>query len=298
VTLAALAAIEGLHELTGLAGHDLVDNWLHNAVMVGVTALVLARAVHDPHGRWAWLAFGAGLACWTLGDITWSLLYGTDHDPPYPTVADILWLAWYPLTALGIGLLIRVRVTGFELHRWMDGLAVMLIVLIPGFAFVVQPVSEQTNNSALSTIVDFSYPILDVVVVGALLGVFGLLAWRPGRVWLALGLGCFLIAISDAALAVQQARDEFSGDWGFTLTVGALVIAYAAWRSASEDEDRPVYGWRAIALAVAAQVLAGAIQVYGLFHELGPSERVVTLAVLAIATTQIIITRPRPPGDG
>ncbi|UGS33919.1 hypothetical protein DSM104329_00286 [Capillimicrobium parvum] len=295
--LAVLAALEGLHELTGFGGHALVDNWLHNAAMVAATGLCIARAVHDPHGRGAWLAFGAALGLWTLGDLTWTILYGADPDPPYPTIADALWLAWYPVVAVAIGLLIRTHVTRFELHRWMDGLAVMLIVLIPGFAFVVQPVSESTDNGSLSTIVDFSYPILDVVLVGALLGVFSLLAWRPSRAWLALGLGCALIAISDAALAVQQARGEFGGDWTFTLTVGAIVITYAAWASAAEDDEREVYGWRAIALAVAAQVLAGAIQIYGLFHELGPSERVVTLAVLAIATTQIIITRPRPPGD-
>ena len=292
-----LAALEGLHELTGFGGHDLVDNWLHNVVMVAATGLCIARAIHDPHGRGAWLAFGAALGLWTLGDLTWTLLYSTDADPPYPTIADAMWLAWYPLVAVAIGLLIRTHVTRFELHRWMDGLAVMLIVLIPGFAFVVQPVSESTDDGALSTIVDFSYPILDVVLVGALLGVFSLLAWRPGRAWLALGLGCGLIAISDAALAVKQARDEFGGDWTFTLTVGAIVITYAAWASAAQDEGREAYGWRAIALAVAAQVLAGAIQIYGLFHELGPSERIVTLAVLAIATTQIIITRPRPPDD-
>jgi hypothetical protein len=180
----------------------------------------------------------------------------------------------------------------------MDGIAVVLIVLIPGFAWVVRPVGDATHDSTLATIVDFSYPILDVVLVGALLGVYGLLAWRPGRVWLALGFGCALIAVSDAGYAVQQARQDFDGDWGFTLTVGAIAIAYAAWISAAEAEHREAYGWRAIALAVAAQVLAAAIQVYGLFHELGSSERIVTLAILAIATTQIIITRPRAPGDG
>ena len=43
------------------------------------------------------------------------------------------------------------------------------------------------------------------------------------------------------------------------------------------------------------------IQIYGLFHEIGKSERVVTLAVLVIASVQIIISRPRaaaePRGD-
>lgn len=296
--LLLLTGVEGLHELTGFAGPGLVDNGIHNAVMIAATALCVGRAWYEPHCRPAWLAFAAGLAAWTLGDLTWSILYGSEADPPYPTISDVFWLAWYPLMAVGVALLIRGDVSRFELHRWMDGIAVVLIVLIPGFAWVVRPVGDATHDSTLATIVDFSYPILDIVLVGALLGVYGLLAWRPGRVWLALGFGCALIAISDAGYAVQQARQDFDGDWGFTLTVGAIAIAYAAWISAAEAEHREAYGWRAIALAVAAQVLAAAIQVYGLFHELGSSERIVTLAILAIATTQIIITRPRAPGDG
>jgi hypothetical protein len=294
--LLALAAVEGVHELTGFAGHALVDNWIHNAVMIAATALCLGRAWYEPHGRKAWLAFGIALASWTIGDVTWSALYGLDAEPPYPTIADVFWLAWYPIMAVAIALLIRTHVSRFELHRWMDGIAVMLIVLIPGFAWVVRPVSDSTHDSTLATVVDFTYPILDLVLVGALLGVYGLLAWRPSRVWLALGFGCALITVSDAGNAVLQARQEFNGDWGFTLTVGAIVIAYAAWLSAAEAEDREAYGWRAVALAVAAQVLAGAIQIYGLFYELGASERIVTLAILFIATTQIIISRPRAPG--
>jgi hypothetical protein len=297
IVLAGLTALEGLHELVGLGGHAMLDNWVHNFVVAAAGGLCVARAVHEPRGRMAWVSFGAALLCWALGDLVWSVLYGGRTEPPYPTVADLLWLAWYPLCALGIACLIRARVHGFELHRWMDGLAVMLIVLIPGFVFVLQPVAEQTDNSTLASIVDFSYPILDVVLLGALLGVYGLLAWRPGRMWLVLGLGLALIAVSDAAAAVDQARDETVGDWVATWTAGALLIAYAAWLSTSEHVHAEVYGWRAIALAVAAQLLAGAIQVYGMFDEVGQSERVVTLAVLAIATTQIIVTRPRRP-DG
>jgi uncharacterized membrane protein (DUF106 family) len=296
VALGIATGVQGLDELTGVGGVAHLDDWLHNAVVAAAAALCLVRAAYEPGGRVGWAAFGAALACWATGDLLWSVLYGADARPPYPTVADVLWLAWYPLGAVGLAGLIRTRVHGFELHRWMDGLAVMLIVIIPGSVFVVQPVAQETDNGTLASSVDFSYPILDVLLLGALLGVYGLLAWRPGRMWLVLGLGLALITVSDAASAVAQARDVSVGDWDFTWTAGALLIAAAAWVSGPGHTHAEVYGWRAIALAVAAQVLAGVIQVYGLFHEIGPSERFVTLAVLAIATTQIILSRPRAPG--
>jgi hypothetical protein len=55
-------------------------------------------------------------------------------------------------------------------------------------------------------------------------------------------------------------------------------------------------GWRAIVLPLAAQALAAGIQVYGLFYELGNTERLVTLFVLLVAMVQIIVSRPRAPG--
>ena len=59
-----------------------------------------------------------------------------DHAP-YPSFADVLWLLWYPLVALGIALLIRFSVPCFELHRWLDGLGVTLLTLAAGFVLVI-----------------------------------------------------------------------------------------------------------------------------------------------------------------
>jgi hypothetical protein len=195
-------------------------------------------------------------------------------------------------------LLVRERVRRFELHRWMDGLAVVLVVMAPAVALIVQPAAARSADSGLATIVDFSYPILDVLLVGGILGVCGLLGWRPGRTWALLGLGCALIALADGFFSVQQARGAIiEGDYNFLWSIGALLIAAAAWASAPADDTHDeVYGWRAIVLPVAAQLCAAGIQVYALFFEIGRSERLVTLVVLIVATVQIVISRPRAPG--
>lgn len=107
------------------------------------------------------------------------------------------------------------------------------------------------------------------------------------------------MAVGDGLFAVQQARDAYlTVDYGFVWTAGALLIAFAVWQPAATPAfgAKPV-GWRAIALPLAAQVLAATIQVYGLFHELGSTERIVTLIVLIVAMIQIVVSRPRAPGD-
>jgi hypothetical protein len=297
--LALVVLVEAVADVLG-GGGAFFDDWVHDFALAAAAALCLARGFSRARMHAAWMWLGAGLAAWAAGSIAWSVLYAGDADPPYPSIADALWLAWYPLTAVGIALLIRTRVPRFELHRWMDGLAVMLIVLTLGAGLFLQPVADDTHRSVAATVVDFSYPILDMLVIGAILGVYGLLGWKPGRAWLLLGAGCMVMGLADATFAVQEARSSLvDDDYDFVWTAGALAVALAAWTPAGPPaHHQDVYGWRAIALPVAAQLLAGGIQVLGLFVELGPSERVVTLAVLAIATAQIVITRPVRPGTG
>ncbi len=299
--LAVLTALEAASELGWLGGPAaLYQLWLHDLVLVAAAVLMLARAAFEPTARKAWLAFGLAMAVWGVGTVTWSGLYGGRAHPPYPSVADVFWLLWYPLMVAGIVFLIRVRFRRFELHRWMDGIAVMLIVLVAGFALVVQPVAEASEQGRLATIVDFSYPVLDVLLIGAVLGVYGLLGWRPDAMWILIGVGILATTAADAAFAVQQARGvSESGHYDFVWTLGALAIAYAAWVRApsAQGDDDVVTGMRAIVLALIAQALAIGIQIYAYFEEVGRTERLVTVIVLVVASVQIILTRPRAEPD-
>jgi hypothetical protein len=299
LVLASLTAAEALYEILGGSGR-LVTVWIHGFVIAAAAVLCLARGLVEPRGRGApavWL--GAGLACWWAGDAVWNTLWGTDPDPPYPSVADLFWLAWYPLTATGIALLIRDHVAGFELHRWMDGVAVMLVVLTPFAALLLEPAFGEAHGSDAARVVTFSYPVLDSLMIGAVVGVYGLLAFHAGRAWLLLGAGCVCMALADGLFAVQDARPSVLDDrYEFLWSGGALLIAYAVWQAWDPPKALGrAYGWRAIALPLAAQALAAAIQIYGIFHDLGPVERVVTLVVLLIAMVQIVVSRPRAPAS-
>jgi diguanylate cyclase len=295
--LGLLIVFEAAQEVLGGLGPDaLFQDWIHDAVLVAATALCLWRALQVTDARGAWLAIGAGLACWTAGTLLWSVLYGGDLRPPYPTLADVWWLLWYPCMAIGISLLLRRRAHRFELHRWMDGLAVALIVMTWGTALFVQPIVQDRNEDALASIVTFAYPILDILLIGGILGLFGLMGWRPGRTWLLLGVGCVIIAGGDAVYAVQFGQHlQLDHDYDFIWTLGAVLIALAAYGPPARVLDHhPVVGWRVIVLPLMAQALAASIQVYSLLGgDLGGSERVLTLVVLAIASVQIIVARPR-----
>jgi len=299
LVLGALTVLEAINGIFHTAGPDwLWDNWIYNAILGIGAALVLARAAFEPIARKAWLAFGLALLLWFIGSAAWTVVYAGNPDPPYPSFADAFWLAWYPLMAIGIFFLIRVRVPQFELHRWMDGIAVTLLVLAVGFALVIQPATEHKTIGSLATFVVFLYPVLDVLLIGAILGVYGLMGWRPDTMWILIGLAILGTSIADAVFAIQEAdaRAVVSGNsYNFIWTAAVLLFALAAWARAPEADEEPemVFGMRAVALALFAEALAIGIQIYAIFREVGKSERIVTVVVLVVASVQIILTRPR-----
>ncbi len=294
VVVAAYAAQQGFR-LGGAGANDFFNQWVHDGLVWVAAVACFAGALRAVRSRVAWLLIALALASWAIGDTIWSVRFASGAHAPPTSISDVFWLARYPLIVAALALLVRDRVTGFKFHRWIDGVVVMLLVSTPWVALILQPTMEQSSASALARAVNFAYPLGDCVLVGGVLGVCALMGWQPGRAWLPLGLGFALIAVGDAAAVLQSLAKAFGSDvFNAAPDGGAVLVAYAAWQAhPGLLKPREVSGWPAIALPLAAQALGIAIQVYGYFHELPSSERSLTLAVLLIATVQIVVSRPR-----
>ena len=150
-----MVAGEAAHDVLGLGGEEsdwFFDDVLHNAALWLAAVLCLWPAVAgdglvEPvaprRTRTAWAIAALALATWAVGETIWSLRFSADTTPPPVTVSDIFWLAWYPLIAGALVLLVRHRVPRFEVHRWMDGLVVMLVIATLWVALFLHPVGER-----------------------------------------------------------------------------------------------------------------------------------------------------------
>ena len=117
----------------------------------------------------------------------------------------------------------------------------------------------------------------------------------PGRI----GGGQHISGRRRFAIQEAEARAVVSGDrYDFICTAGPLRGSPPG-PQAPDAEQNPeaVYGMRVVALALFAEALAIGIQIYAVFREVGKSERLVTIVVLVVASTQIILTRPRKKGE-
>ena len=300
--MAVLVALYAAHQGLGLGGRGvdgLFDDWINDGLLWCAAVACLVGALRARRSRAAWLLVALALASWAVGDTIWSIRFGVAAAAPSTSISDVFWLAWYPLIVAALALLVRDRVPGFELHRWIDGVAVMLLLATPWVALFLQPVAEHSSATGLAVVLDFAYPLGDAVLVGAILGVFALMAWRPGRMWLALGVALTVMGVADAIYSVQAlGHSHDRGVYDAAWAGAAILVAYAAWQPhPGRLERREVTGWSAIALAIAAQALAVSIQTYAIFDEVPRSERILTVIVLLIATIQIVVSRPRPRSD-
>lgn|GEM_PF-552544 len=266
------------------AGH------LYDAVVVaaGVALLLRVRAVRRE--RWAWLLLGLGVLCWAAGEVYWTQAILDDPSPPYPSLADVFYLAFYPLAYVGLALLVRARARELDWRRWNDGAIAALGTAALGSALIFDFVAKRTAGTSLEVAVSLAYPLGDIAMLAMIVGVVALTDWRPGPAWSLLLAGLAFQAIADIAYTLQATGGVVpSGNWIDPLyllsavCLGALLWApHAAPIRRVERVDR----WRELAVpAIFTAVMVGfvALELLGDAGDLS--------VLLWTATTAAVIVR-------
>lgn len=190
VAAAAMAAgvgFEALQALTGVGGHALdafADKSVYTGVELIAVAVCAARAVHSDRDRAAWTLMTLGLLTWTAGDLTWTLWLDNVANPPYPSIADGLYLAMYPAIYAAMMLLIRTRLRNAGAAQWLDGGVVGLVVAAVAAALIFPDVLAASDGRVVADAVNLGYPVGDLVLLMFVAVAYALSGWRPG------GRGC------------------------------------------------------------------------------------------------------------
>ncbi|MCW2928671.1 MAG: GGDEF-domain containing protein [Thermoleophilia bacterium] len=285
------------HQLWGWGGEasaTLFNHVFNNAIFIGATSMTAWRAYRFQAERLAWGCIAAALGFYCAGDLAWSILYADTEAPVTP--ADALYLLYSPLVFMGVVLLVRSRIRRFELDRWIDGLAAALIVATPGVVLVLEPTLRASEGTLLTKAVSVAYPLGDIIVLGAVVGVIALAGWYPGRAWIALALGLTCFVTADAFYSVENLEASYAlgAPYEWLWPMAGLLVATAAWLRPVRHGEVHAWGWRAIALPVICQV---APMVMLFLNDQPASEQLLTTAVLAIVLVQLVVSRPRKPAE-
>ncbi|HET7416391.1 MAG TPA: diguanylate cyclase [Solirubrobacterales bacterium] len=270
---------------------DLTGRWVYDAVVLGAALLVLARAALREAERGAWLALGAGLLLWALGQTYYSVVLYYASPAPFPSPADFGFLAFYPAAYVGIVLLLRARVAQLEPLAWVDGLIGALAVAGVAAALIFPPVLESLGGSPAGVAVSLAYPCFDLVLLGMLSGAFAATKWRAQGTWLLIALALLLFAAADVVYlsVVGQSTTALNiASVGWPLAF--LLLAAASWLpdAASVAPARPER--RQIAAPIAMAVVGIGLLAVGSFVPIGVAAIVCGIACLVAVLVRLLIT--------
>jgi two-component system, cell cycle response regulator len=293
----ALAAIvaEVAHTGFGLgkpALNGFFDNWVYNGLIVAAALFCLTRAVLIKQERGAWLGIGFALALWSGGEIYYSAVLAHQAEPPYPSLSDGLYLAFYPASYLGLWLLVRGRVRQAPLSLGIDGMIAALAVAALAAAIVLPPVLETTGASGAAAATTLAYPLADALLLALSVALFTLTGWRPGRAWGFIGAGLALSAIADSVFLYQSANGTYvEGTMLDALwPAAALLLGYAAWQPSRGAEPIVLGRWSLLVVPSVASLTAIGLLTYDHFTTVESAAVGLAAATLVAAVGRLAIS--------
>jgi diguanylate cyclase (GGDEF)-like protein len=242
--LAALAAGAGLAAVFfALTAGSVEQTSVYDLIgLAAVVAALAALALHRPISRMPWLLMGAGQLAFVVGDVLWTV-YTVQGEEPFPSVADIAYLAGYPLIAIGLTLAIRRRIAGGDRASLLDAAILATGASVAWWAVVLGPLAATLDPEPLAFAISLAYPIGDLVLLGMALT----LAVTPGAKGVSfrlLVLSLVVVLAGDLVFNVQSLDGTYvEGGWldGLWLLGYTLFAAAALHPSMAElVEPRPV----------------------------------------------------------
>jgi diguanylate cyclase (GGDEF)-like protein len=270
---------------------SLFDTWVNSGVSFVAAGICLARALRFRGERRAWLMLCAGIVLTAIGDVLYNTMYADVENPPFPSICDVFYLAFYPCVYAGLMMLVRSRAQRFNASIWLDGLIGGFGVAAIGAALVFQPIYETSTGSLGAVATNLAYPLADLLLLGIVVAMFALRGWRPGAAWLLLGAGLAVDAVADSGFLYEVAKGTYrAGHWLDLLwPLCYVLIAAAAWQRPRTGEVS-FRGWRMIAVPTGFAASSLGLFVLDHFHRVDTLTLGAALAALLAACARVGFT--------
>lgn len=157
-------------------GHFLGPRWLNSGFVYNViggstvVALILGARKNTQKHRLPWYLFALGQALFVTGDIlayNYERFFGTPL--PFPSVADPLYLAFYPLLVAGLLILIHERNETRDRASLIDALIITVAAATLSWVYLMAPYAHDHTLKLLTKLISIAYPMMDILVLGVIL---------------------------------------------------------------------------------------------------------------------------------
>ncbi len=243
--------------------------------------------------RRAWRLLGVGVFAWAIGDIYYELAFADtpDSEIPFPSLADVGYLAFYPPVFVGLALLARAQLVRFTRAFWIDGLLAGLTVAAVAAAVVFDRVLASTGGDAAAVAVNLAYPLGDLILLALVVGFLALGARRVSAPWLLISLALGLFAVSDSVYLLQVASGTY--EYGSHVDLGwpAAMVLLALASAVTTTRATPAGDLRTLPLVPASFALVGlGLIVYDHFERIGALSLALAAGSLLMVVARMSLT--------
>jgi two-component system, cell cycle response regulator len=221
------------------------------AVWAGVGAS--RRCIGQPRVRSAWRLLALASGVYLAGDVA-QTVYETQGPLPFPSVADALYLSFYPVMLAG---LLRFPASrsdrGGRIRLMLDLMVVALGGAMLVTYVVLGPTLRQVGPDALSNVVSVAYPVGDMIL---LVGLGSVLLRRTAlsseRALQFIAAGLLFYVAADLTYSYIQLHSTYQGGdpvdslWMIAIALTAVAGAAQATPDSSAivaDDDRRTASW-------------------------------------------------------
>jgi diguanylate cyclase (GGDEF)-like protein/PAS domain S-box-containing protein len=198
--------------------------------LLAVAAITVGGRRNRPDQPLAWYLLAAGVLSFITGDLIYKISNEILHiEPPFPSVADVFYLAMYPLLAAGLLLLVRARTPGRDRASLIDALLITTALGLLSWVFLMVPYVHEADLSLPERLTSLAYPLGDVLLLAMLARFWSGGGLRTPSARL-LGLGAISLLVTDTLYSLIQLH----GTWndGGPVDLGWIVF-YASWGAAA-----------------------------------------------------------------
>lgn len=270
-----------------------VNVWLSEAtqwVPIGIFWLV---AVRTGFTRLEVVLAAAGVTLSAVGDTYYSLAMDSKGYLPFPSVADIGYLLFYPLLLAAVVVLVRGQSVRFSRSMVLDS-TVASLGSAAALAVILGPVltDASSGSSFFADAVAAAYPLFDLILIAVIVGITASPRLRVGPRWIALTLGLVIFTVDDIVYALLEHTDSYVS--GTPLDAGwAIGLALMTWwvdgigrpprPARPRRESRLVLPVPAFAVAAGLGVL-----LYGTQVRISPLALVLAAATVGLAAVPVM----------
>jgi diguanylate cyclase (GGDEF)-like protein len=243
-------------------------SWFYNVIgLVSAVAMVAGAWRQPPAARRIWLMFAAGTATWSTGDVIYTYYqFHLDLDP-YPSPADIFYLAAYGLLIPGLLLLVRRQSTVGGTTAMLDASIVATSVGLLFWSLVIQPIIGDNSLTTTTKLISLAYPAADGLMLAIVVRILAGGGLRSASARLLVAAVVLLLG-SDVAYSIVTAHTSYDGgifDLGWLLSYvlwAAAALHTSAGAKLSARHSAPSGGRSRLILIGLAALTAPALQIY------------------------------------